>query len=141
MVVPQIVLISGCSTGIGFYTALLLAKDAQRSYRVYATMRNLDKRTALEEQGRDQLGDTLIIKRMDVSSDESVNSLVQEIFTKEGKIDVLSKSLILISNLFISVLIFYNMPGWPGRILLDSSLQFLQDSLLILSYASSIFVS
>ena len=91
MAAPRIVLISGCSTGIGFYTALLLAKDARKSYRVYATMRNLDKRTALEEQGKDQLGNTLIIKRMDVSSDESVDSLVQEIFTKEGKIDVLSK--------------------------------------------------
>lgn len=52
-------------------------------------MRNLDKKTALEEQGNKNLDDTLIIKHMDVSSDESVNRVVKDVFAKEGKIDVL----------------------------------------------------
>ena len=37
----QIVLISGCSSGIGLATAVHLAKDADKRFKVYATMRNL----------------------------------------------------------------------------------------------------
>lgn len=87
----RVVLISGCSTGIGLETAVLLAKDPEKRFKVYATMRNLDKKTALENEGKDVLGDTLIIKAMDVSSDESVKSAVEEIIAQEGKIDDLSK--------------------------------------------------
>ena len=88
---PQIVLISGCSSGIGLATSVLLAKDAEKRFKVYATMRNLAKKEELEEEGKDQLGDTLIIKQMDVLSDESVKKSVQEILDTEGKIDVLCK--------------------------------------------------
>ena len=91
MASPRIVLISGCSTGIGLHTALLLAKDPEKRFKVYATMRNLEKKTALEDEGKETLGKTLIIKRMDVSSDESVKSAVEEIIAQEGKIDDLSK--------------------------------------------------
>ena len=86
---PQVVHISGCSSGIGLATAVLLAKDAEKRFKVYATMRNLAKKGQLEEEGLDQLGDTLIIKQMDVCSDESVTKAVQEVMEIEGKIDVL----------------------------------------------------
>jgi len=46
----------------------------------------------LEEEGKEYLGDTLIIKQMDVCSEESVNKAVQELIDTEGKIDVLCKS-------------------------------------------------
>lgn len=88
---PQIVLISGCSSGIGLAVAVLLAKDAEKRFKVYATMRNLAKKGKLEEEVKDQLGDTLIIKQLDVCSDESVKNTVQEILDAEEKIDVLCK--------------------------------------------------
>ena len=40
---PQIVLISGCSSDIGLAVAVLLAKDAEKRFKLYATMRNLGK--------------------------------------------------------------------------------------------------
>ena len=88
---PKIVLISGCSSGIGLAVAVLLAKDAEKRFKVYATMRNLAKKGKLEEEVKDQLGDTLIIKQLDVCSDESVKNTVQEILDAEEKIDVLCK--------------------------------------------------
>ena len=88
---PQIVLISGCSSGIGLAVAVLLAKDAEKRFKVYATMRNLAKKGKLEEEVKDQLGNTLIIKQLDVCSDESVKNTVQEILDAEEKIDVLCK--------------------------------------------------
>ena len=85
----RIVLISGCSSGIGLATAVLLAKDAEKRFKVYATMRNMAKKGQLEEEGKDQLGDTLIIKQMDVCSDESVTTAVKDVMDTEGRIDIL----------------------------------------------------
>ncbi|XP_078353092.1 retinol dehydrogenase 8-like [Oculina patagonica] len=86
---PQIILISGCSSGIGLATAVFLAKDDEKRFKVYATMRNLAKKGQLEEEGKEYLGDTLIIKQMDVCSDESVEKAVKEVLDTEGRIDVL----------------------------------------------------
>lgn len=91
MAAGRIVLISGCSSGIGLYTAVLLAKDPEKRFKVYATMRNLEKKASLENEGKEFLGEILIVKQMDVTSDESVSSVVEEVIAKEGKIDVLSK--------------------------------------------------
>ena len=54
-------------------------------------MRNLDRKKALEDEANETLGKTLIVKRMDVSSDDSVKSAIEEIIAQEGKIDDLSK--------------------------------------------------
>ncbi|EDO45710.1 predicted protein [Nematostella vectensis] len=89
MAAPTVVLITGCSTGIGLAAALLLAKDDGRRFKVYATMRNLEKRGILEEAARRQLGDTLIVKQLDVTSDESVTEVLQSIYSAERRIDVL----------------------------------------------------
>ncbi|GAA6071322.1 retinol dehydrogenase 8b [Tachysurus ichikawai] len=45
----KVVLITGCSSGIGLWIATLLAKDEQQRYYVIATMRNLQKKERLLE--------------------------------------------------------------------------------------------
>ncbi|XP_027054083.1 retinol dehydrogenase 8-like [Pocillopora damicornis] len=84
----KIVLISGCSSGIGLSTAILLASDQCKRFKVYATMRNLEKKKELEERGKHILGDTLFIRAMDVCSDDSVNAIVQELVSAHQRIDV-----------------------------------------------------
>ncbi|KAL9950345.1 hypothetical protein ACROYT_G042832 [Oculina patagonica] len=74
---------------MGLATAVFLAKDDEKRFKVYATMRNLAKKGQLEEEGKKYLGDTLIIKQMDVCSDESVEKAVKEVLDTEGRIDVL----------------------------------------------------
>ena len=88
---PRVVLITGCSTGIGLSTAAILAADADKRFKVYATMRNLEKKTALEEAAGKYLEDTLFIKSLDVLSEDAVNDLVKEIESVEGRIDVLGE--------------------------------------------------
>lgn len=81
----KVVLITGTSTGLGLATAILLAKTG---HTVYATMRNLDKRKALEDKA--QLENIkLVVKQLDVSSSESIDRCIQEIIQVEGRIDVL----------------------------------------------------
>ncbi|MEM9487525.1 MAG: SDR family oxidoreductase [Myxococcota bacterium] len=81
----RIVLITGASSGLG---AELSVQLARRGDRVYATMRNLDKKGALEERAAD-CRDNLFIKRLDVQDSESIQQAVDEILAAEGRLDVL----------------------------------------------------
>ena len=89
--IPKIVLITGCSTGIGLAIAISLTNNQNGRYKVYATMRNLGKKEALETAAGDNLDKTLLIRQLDVCSDEHVDKVVEEIIAKEGRLDILSK--------------------------------------------------
>ncbi|MEK6909960.1 MAG: SDR family NAD(P)-dependent oxidoreductase, partial [Candidatus Aenigmatarchaeota archaeon] len=81
----NVILITGCSSGIGLATAVLLAKN---NYKVYATMRDLSRKEKLEEASK-QSNANLEIKQLDVTDDISVRNAVKQIIEKEGRIDVL----------------------------------------------------
>lgn len=87
----RIVLITGCSSGIGLSLAVCLANDEKKRFKVYATMRNLDKRGELEEAAKEVLGELLIVKKLDVCVEESVKQCIQEIQDAENRIDILGK--------------------------------------------------
>ena len=67
------VLITGASSGIGAATTKVLAR---RGWSVFATMRNLDKRDALERSLKEPgIRDQIEFERMDVTDPASIETL------------------------------------------------------------------
>jgi NAD(P)-dependent dehydrogenase (short-subunit alcohol dehydrogenase family) len=79
------VLITGTSKGIGMATALVLSRAG---HKVYATMRNPAAAPELAETAADE-GLPIHVSVMDVNSDNSVRSAIEEIASTEDGIDVL----------------------------------------------------
>ena len=87
----RVVIITGCSSGIGLDTAVLLAKHVDKKYKVYACMRNLAKKENLVEKAGDCVDKTLFILEMDVKSEDSVNAAIKQVMGLDGRVDVLSE--------------------------------------------------
>lgn len=83
------VLITGSSSGFGRITAEVLAESG---HHVFATMRNIDTKNAEAARGMAQWGEekghAVTVSEMDVTSETSVRSAVDEILSSEGHIDV-----------------------------------------------------
>jgi NAD(P)-dependent dehydrogenase (short-subunit alcohol dehydrogenase family) len=79
------VLITGCSSGFGLETAVLLAKSG---FRVFATMRNLDKRARLDA-ALAAAGAKAEILALDVTSEVSINAAIDRVVASAGGIDAL----------------------------------------------------
>src|SRR6188472_1884885 len=80
-----VILITGSSTGIGYAAAETLA---QNGHIVYATMRNPEGAPQLQQLADDNHLPITILP-MNVLDDQSVESAMNEVLLKEGKIDVL----------------------------------------------------
>lgn len=81
----KVVLITGTSTGLGISLAV---QAARAGHRVYATMRNLDKKGSLEAAAT-EAGVSLEVLQLDVQDTASVNAAVDTIINAEGRIDTL----------------------------------------------------
>lgn len=81
----KVVLITGCSSGMGLATSIYLAG---KGYKVYATMRNLEKKTELLSEA-EKANVSVEILQLDVTDDASVKNAVKKIIDKEEAIDVL----------------------------------------------------
>lgn len=81
----QVVLITGCSSGIGYETALMLARNG---FHTFATMRNTKKSDSLEEIIKKERLD-LNIRELDVNDDTSIENTINCIKREANRIDVL----------------------------------------------------
>ena len=81
----KVAIVTGSSSGIGFETSLLLARNG---FFTYATMRNLDKSDRINElQQKERL--PLEVLKLDVTDDKSVNKAIGKVASEQGRIDVL----------------------------------------------------
>ena len=80
-----VAVVTGSSSGIGFETSLLLAKNG---FFTYATMRNLDNSNKfINLKQNEKL--SLEVLRLDVTDDKSVKEAIEKIIYEQGTIDVL----------------------------------------------------
>ena len=80
-----VILITGCSSGFGMLTAARLAASGQT---VYATMRNMAKKSDLLTEVKKRGGEVQLL-RLDVTDDDSIREVIKEIETGQGRLDVL----------------------------------------------------
>jgi NAD(P)-dependent dehydrogenase (short-subunit alcohol dehydrogenase family) len=81
----KVAVVTGSSSGIGFETSLVLARN---NFHTYATMRNPERGTKMTAvQSRENLPIKII--QLDVTSDKSVREAIQSILSESGRIDVL----------------------------------------------------
>ncbi len=81
----KVVLVTGTSTGLGISIAV---QAAQQGHKVYASMRNLDKRELLDAAAK-EVGVSLEVLPLDVQNTDSVNAAVKQVIDAEGHIDTL----------------------------------------------------
>ncbi len=79
----QVVLVTGCSSGFGLLTA---ARLASHGHQVIATMRNLNKQGALQDELK-RRGAQATILRLDVEDPASIRAVVTEIGDRYGYLD------------------------------------------------------
>ncbi len=81
----KVAIVTGSSSGIGYETALALARNG---FRTYATMRNLEKAKAILDAAK---GEKLQIHtvELDVTEEKSVIDAIKTIMSDAGRIDVL----------------------------------------------------
>ena len=83
----KIALITGCSNGFGLLTSVELAKAG---YRVVATMRELSRRTKLDQAVVDAgVADKIDVRALDVTHFSEIAAFVDTIVRDYGRIDVL----------------------------------------------------
>ena len=81
----KIAVVTGTSTGIGFETALALAREG---YYTYATMRDTAKSQKIKELGQKENLKINVLK-LDVDDEDSVKTAIQKILDEKQRIDVL----------------------------------------------------
>jgi NAD(P)-dependent dehydrogenase (short-subunit alcohol dehydrogenase family) len=81
----KVAVVTGSSTGIGYETSLILARNG---FLTYATMRNLNKSENIKSVAtKENL--PIRIKQLDVTDDVSVTNAIQTISSDAGQIDIL----------------------------------------------------
>jgi NADP-dependent 3-hydroxy acid dehydrogenase YdfG len=82
----KVVLITGCSSGIGLETAIACAKEGNT---VFATVRNMNTSTELKKRIENEQLKNIEMLELDVAKTESIEVTISTIVQKAEKIDVL----------------------------------------------------
>ncbi|XP_054765685.2 retinol dehydrogenase 8-like [Lytechinus pictus] len=85
----QVVLMTGCSAGIGLVTAKRLALEPNQRYVVIATVIAMSEKTDLVAAVGDALNKTIFIEELDVTKDCDITTVVDKILKSHGRIDIL----------------------------------------------------
>ena len=81
----KIAVVTGSSSGIGYETALALARDG---FYTYATMRNTSKASEIQDAAKKEKLKIDVIE-LDVDKEESIKSAINKIISEKNRIDVL----------------------------------------------------
>jgi len=100
-----VVLITGCSSGIGLETALAFAR---RGDVTYASMRNMAKAGSLQSRA-DAEGLSLEVVTLDVTDDASVTTAVAAVEAAHGGLDA------LVNNAGVGYAVPSRRSRWTGR--------------------------
>ena len=85
MVMHQVALITGCSSGIGYETALMLARNG---FHTFATMRDTKKSNSLAQiSEKEKLA--LKILELDVNDGKSIENAINRVKSEAKRIDIL----------------------------------------------------
>jgi len=82
---PKVALVTGSSSGIGFETAILLARSG---YHTYASVRNIKKSKKITDMA-EKKNLSLQFVELDVNNDNSVKDAIDKIVREKNRIDVL----------------------------------------------------
>jgi NAD(P)-dependent dehydrogenase (short-subunit alcohol dehydrogenase family) len=85
----RIILVTGANTGIGYDTALFLARADSRNHVIIGARNEQRGLDALKKLQTMRLAGTLSFQKLDVTSDESIFAAVKEIEVNFDKLDVL----------------------------------------------------
>jgi NAD(P)-dependent dehydrogenase (short-subunit alcohol dehydrogenase family) len=81
----KVAIVTGSSSGIGYATSLLLARNR---FHTYATMRNIEKSADIQEiANKERL--PLQVMQLDVNNDASIRNSIEKIESENERIDVL----------------------------------------------------
>jgi short-subunit dehydrogenase len=81
----KVVIVTGSSSGIGYATSLLLARNR---FHTYATMRNIEKSADIQEiANKERL--PLQVMQLDVNNDASIRNSIEKVESENERIDVL----------------------------------------------------
>lgn len=81
----KVAIVTGSSSGIGYATSLLLARNR---FHTYATMRNIEKFADIQEiANKEKL--PLQVIQLDVNDDASIRNSIKRVERENGRIDVL----------------------------------------------------
>lgn len=85
MMMHQVALITGCSSGIGYETALMLARNG---YHTFATMRNVKKSNSILKTSEEE-NLPLKVLELDVNDVRSIERAISQVKNEAKRIDIL----------------------------------------------------